>query len=53
MRAYRGVAIERVPGSGYYRATVLVGGNYGYYRTVMADTVAGIRKAIAETLNRT
>lgn len=53
MRAYRGVAIERVPGSGYYRATMLVGGNYGYYRTVMADTVAGIRKAIAETLNRT
>lgn len=53
MRTYRGIAIDRVPGSGYYRATVLVGSNYGHYETVLADTVAGIRAAIANLLDRT
>lgn len=53
MRTYRGIVIDRVPGSGYYRATVLVGGDYGHYETVLADTVAGIRAAIAELLERT
>jgi hypothetical protein len=51
-RSYRGVSIDRVAGSGYYRAMPDCDSGHGcHYVTVMAETVHDIRRAIADVMN--
>jgi hypothetical protein len=54
MRSYRNVSIDRVPGSGYYRAMPDCGKHTGYHAHsvwVMAETVKDIQRAISGVMN--
>jgi len=54
MRSYRNVSIDRVPGSGYYRAMPDCGKHTGYNAHsvwVMAETVKGIQRSISDVMN--
>lgn len=51
MTTYRNVTIEPRDYRGYYRASVLVGSlRSGHYVPLQADSLAGIRSAIRDTL---